>query len=155
SLTKLGDINPALPESDMAEVRPIQYTSRDGLVIHGYLTLPKGRDPKGLPCVVNPHGGPWTRDGWGFNPEAQFLAIRWYIVMQMNSRSSTGYGRQFWVACFGQWGFSMQDDITDGVQWLIDQGTVDRNRISSYGGSYGGYTVLSGITRTPNLYAAA
>ncbi|HLV28848.1 MAG TPA: S9 family peptidase [Burkholderiaceae bacterium] len=155
SLTKLGDINPALPESDMAEVRPIQYTSRDGLVIHGYLTLPKGRDPKGLPCVVNPHGGPWTRDGWGFNPEAQFLANRGYCVLQMNFRGSTGYGRQFWEAGFGQWGLAMQDDITDGVQWLIDQGIVDRNRIAIYGGSYGGYAVLSGITRTPDLYAAA
>src|SRR5690606_37922394 len=124
-LTKLGDINPALPESDMAELRPIQYTSPDGLVIHGYLALPKGRDPKGLPCVVNPHGGPWTRDGWGFNPEAQFLANRGYCVLQMNFRGSTGYGRQFWEAGFGQWGLAMQDDITDGVQWLIDQGIVD------------------------------
>ena len=154
-LTKLADINPALPEQDMAEVRPIQYTARDGLVIHGYLTLPKGREPRNLPCVVNPHGGPWARDGWGFNPEAQFLANRGYCVLQMNFRGSTGYGRKFWEAGFGQWGLAMQDDITDAVQWLIEQEIADRNRIAIYGGSYGGYAVLSGITRTPELYAAA
>lgn len=154
-LTKLADINPALPESDMAEVRPVQYTARDGLVIHGYLTLPKGREPRDLPCVVNPHGGPWARDGWGFNPEAQFLANRGYCVLQMNFRGSTGYGRAFWEAGFGQWGLAMQDDVTDGVQWLIDQGIADRNRIAIYGGSYGGYATLSGITATPELYAAA
>ncbi len=155
SLTKLADINPALPEGDMAEVRPIQYTARDGLTIHGYLTLPQGREPRNLPCVVNPHGGPWARDSWGFNPEAQFLANRGYCVLQMNFRGSTGYGRKFWEASFGQWGLAMQDDITDGVQWLIDQGIADRNRIAIYGGSYGGYAVLAGVTRTPELYAAA
>ena len=154
-LTKLADINPALPESDMAEVRPIQYTARDGLVIHGYLTLPKGRTPRMLPCVVNPHGGPWARDSWGFNPEAQFLANRGYCVLQMNFRGSTGYGRAFWEASFGQWGLAMQDDITDGVEWLIGQGIADRNRIAIYGGSYGGYATLCGITKTPELYAAA
>ncbi len=154
-LTKLADINPALPEEDMAEVRAVQYTTRDGLVVHGYLTLPKGREPRGLPCVVNPHGGPWARDSWGFNPEAQFLANRGYCVFQMNFRGSTGYGRDFWEAGFGQWGLAMQDDITDGVEWLIEQGIADRNRIAIYGGSYGGYAVLSGITRTPELYAAA
>lgn len=154
-LTKLADINPALPEEDMAEVRPIQYTARDGLVIHGYLTLPAGREPRNLPCVVNPHGGPWARDSWGFNPEAQFLANRGYCVLQMNFRGSTGYGRTFWEAGFGQWGLSMQDDITDGVQWLIEQGIADRARIAIYWGSYGGYATLSGITKTPDLYAAA
>lgn len=155
TLTLLVQVNPALPEKDMAEVRPIQYTARDGMVIHGYLTLPRGREPRNLPCVINPHGGPWTRDSWGFNPEAQFLANRGYCVLQMNFRGSTGYGRKFWEASFGQWGLAMQDDITDGVQWLIDQGIADRNRIGIYGGSYGGYAVLSGITRTPELYAAA
>jgi len=155
SLTKLADINPALPEGDMAEVRPVQYTTRDGLTIHGYLTLPRGREPRDLPCVVNPHGGPWARDSWGFNSEAQFLANRGYCVLQMNFRGSTGYGRAFWEASFGQWGLAMQDDITDGVQWLIDQGIADRSRIAIYGGSYGGYAVLAGITRTPELYAAA
>ncbi|MEB2399053.1 MAG: S9 family peptidase [Alcaligenaceae bacterium] len=155
TLHKLGDINPYLPESAMAPVRPIQYASRDGLTIHGYLTLPLGRPAAGLPCVVNPHGGPWARDGWGFNPEAQFLANRGYCVLQMNFRGSTGYGRKFWEAGFGQWGLRMQDDITDGVQWLIEQGIADPRRIAIYGGSYGGYATLAGITYTPDLYAAA
>ncbi|HUH60025.1 MAG TPA: S9 family peptidase [Candidimonas sp.] len=155
SLDKLADINPALPEDGMASVRPVSYTSRDGLTIHGYLTLPLGAHPRHLPCVVNPHGGPWTRDGWGFNPEAQFLANRGYCVLQMNFRGSTGYGRRFWEAGFGQWGLGMQDDITDGVQWLIGQGIADPERIAIYGGSYGGYAVLAGITSTPDLYAAA
>jgi dipeptidyl aminopeptidase/acylaminoacyl peptidase len=155
TLDKLADINPALSESDMAPQRPIQYVSRDGLVIHGYLTLPPGRPASGLPCIINPHGGPWMRDGWGFNPEAQFLANRGYCVLQMNYRGSTGYGRQFWEASFGQWGLRMQDDITDGVEWLIAQGIADPKRIAIYGGSYGGYATLAGITYTPGLYAAA
>jgi dipeptidyl aminopeptidase/acylaminoacyl peptidase len=155
TLDKLGDINPSLPETDMAAVRPITYTARDGLTIHGYLTLPPGRPEQGLPCVVNPHGGPWARDHWGFNPEAQFLANRGYAVLQMNFRGSTGYGRRFWEASFGQWGLAMQDDVTDGVHWLIDQGIADPARIAIYGGSYGGYATLSGIVGTPDLYAAA
>ncbi|GAB1579508.1 alpha/beta hydrolase family protein [Bordetella petrii] len=155
ALHKLADINPAIPEADMAPVRPIQYTSRDGLAIHGYLTLPAGREPRGLPCIVNPHGGPWARDGWGYNPEIQFLANRGFCVLQMNFRGSTGYGRRFWEAGFGQWGLAMQDDITDGVRWLIDQGIADPARIGIYGGSYGGYATLAGIAFTPDLYAAA
>ena len=139
----------------MATVRPIQYKSRDGLSIHGYLTLPLGREARDLPCVVNPHGGPWARDSWGFNPEAQFLANRGYAVLQMNFRGSTGYGREFWQSSFGQWGLAMQDDITDGVHWLIDQCIADPGRIAIYGGSYGGYATLAGITYTPTLYAAA
>ncbi|NYT57791.1 S9 family peptidase [Alcaligenaceae bacterium] len=155
TLDKLADINPALTERDMATVQPVSYQSRDGLTIHGYLTLPVGREPKNLPCIINPHGGPWARDGWGFNPEAQFLANRGYCVLQMNFRGSTGYGREFWEASFGQWGLAMQDDITDGVQWLIDRGIADPQRIAIYGGSYGGYATLAGITYTPELYAAA
>lgn len=154
-LTKLADINPWIAEADMAEVRPIQYTARDGLLIRGYLTLPKGVAPKNLPVVVNPHGGPWARDGWGYNPEVQFLANRGYAVLQMNFRGSTGFGRKFWEASFKQWGLAMQDDITDGVKWLIDQGIADPKRVAIYGASYGGYATLSGITRTPQLYAAA
>lgn len=155
TIDKLADINPDLPEEHMAPVQAIEYQSRDGLTIHGYLTLPRGRAPHNLPCVVNPHGGPWARDGWGFNPEAQFLANRGYAVLQMNFRGSTGYGRDFWERSFGQWGLTMQNDITDGVQWLIDQGIADRTRIAIYGGSYGGYATLAGITYTPELYAAA
>lgn len=155
TLDKLADINPDLPEADMAPVRSVTYKARDGLTIHGYLTLPPGREARDLPCVVNPHGGPWARDHWGFNPEAQFLANRGYAVLQMNFRGSTGYGRRFWEASFGQWGLSMQDDVTDGVHWLIDQGIADPARIAIYGGSYGGYATLAGIVGTPDLYAAA
>lgn len=155
TLSKLADINPWLAERDMAPMVPVAYTSRDGLKINGYLTLPAGRPAKNLPCIVNPHGGPWARDGWGFNPEVQFLANRGYCVLQMNFRGSVGYGRQFWEASFGQWGLKMQDDVTDGVQWLIQQGIADPKRVGIYGGSYGGYTTLAGVTFTPELYAAA
>jgi dipeptidyl aminopeptidase/acylaminoacyl peptidase len=139
----------------MATVQPIRYTARDGLEIPGYLTLPVGRAAKNLPCVVNPHGGPWARDSWGFNPETQFLANRGYCVLQMNFRGSTGFGRAFWEASFKQWGLAMQDDVTDGVQWLVKQGIADPKRIAIYGASYGGYATLSGVTKTPDLYAAA
>ena len=152
-LTVLGEVAPWLPEASMASVRPITYRARDGLVIHGYLTLPNGVQAKALPVVVNPHGGPWHRDGWGFNPEVQFLANRGYAVLQMNFRGSTGYGRAFWEASFRQWGGTMQDDITDGVRWLIGQGIADPRRVAIYGGSYGGYAVLVGLTKTPELYA--
>ena len=113
---------PWINEKDMARMKPITYTSRDGLTIHGYLTLPKGVEPKNLPVVINPHGGPWARDGWYFNPEVQFLANRGYAVLQMNFRGSTGYGKKFWEASFKEWGKKMQDDITDGVEYLIERG---------------------------------
>ena len=154
-LEKIADVSPWLDENELAEMKPIQYQSRDGLTIHGYLTLPKGVEAKNLPVVVNPHGGPWARDGWGFNPEIQFLANRGYAVLQMNFRGSVGYGRAFWEASFKQWGLSMQDDITDGVNWLTEQGIADKGRISIYGGSYGGYATLAGITLTPDVYACA
>ena len=154
-LTKLVDVAPWLKESELASMKPIEFKSRDGLALHGYLTLPIGREPKNLPVVVNPHGGPWARDGWGYNPEVQFLANRGYAVLQINFRGSTGYGRKFWEASFKQWGRSMQDDITDGVQWLIKQGIADQKRIAIYGGSYGGYATLAGVTFSPDLYAAA
>jgi dipeptidyl aminopeptidase/acylaminoacyl peptidase len=155
TMTLLAEINSKIAAADMAPMKPISYTSRDGLTIHGYLTLPVGREPKQLPCVVNPHGGPWARDIWGYNPEVQFLANRGYCVLQMNFRGSTGYGRKFWEASFGQWGLKMQDDITDGVQWLIAQGIADPKRVGIYGASYGGYATLAGVTFTPELYAAA
>ena len=155
SLTKLAEINPKIAAQDMAVMQPIQYKSRDGLTINGYLTLPVGKPAKNLACVVNPHGGPWARDSWGFNPEVQFLANRGYCVLQMNFRGSTGYGRAFWEASFKQWGKTMQNDITDGVQWLIAQGIADPKRVGIYGASYGGYATLAGVTYTPDLYAAA
>ena len=152
-LKKLTDVSPWLNEEQLADQKPITYKTRDGLTIHGYLTLPKGVDPKNLPVVVNPHGGPWARDAWGFNPEVQFLANRGYVVLQMNFRGSTGYGREFWEKSFKQWGKTMQDDISDGVKWLIDQGIADPKRVAIYGGSYGGYATLAGLTFSPELYA--
>jgi dipeptidyl aminopeptidase/acylaminoacyl peptidase len=154
-LVKLGELAPWLPEALMAPMKPVSYTSRDGLAIPGYLTLPVGREAKNLPCIIHPHGGPWARDAWGFNPEVQFLANRGYCVLQMNFRGSTGYGRKFWEASFGQWGLSMQDDITDGVAWLVAQGVADPKRLAIYGASYGGYATLAGVAFTPDLYAAA
>ncbi len=150
---KLADISPWINEENMADMKPVQFKSRDGLTIHGYLTLPKGVDPKNLPIVVNPHGGPWYRDAWGFNPEVQFLANRGYGVLQINFRGSTGYGKEFWKISFKQWGKTMQDDITDGVKWLVSEGIADPKKIGIYGGSYGGYATLAGLAFTPDLYA--
>ncbi len=155
-LTKLVDVAPWLKEDQLAPMKPIEYRSRDGLTIHGYLTLPLvGHDPKNLPTVMIPHGGPWARDEWGYDPEVQFFANRGYAVLQVNFRGSTGYGRKFWEASFKQWGKTMQDDLTDGVQWLIKQGIADPKRVAIYGGSYGGYATLAGVTYTPDLFAAA
>ncbi|WP_264789357.1 S9 family peptidase [Aureispira anguillae] len=154
-LEKITEVSAWLKEDQLAEMKPINYKSRDGLTIHGYLTLPKNVEHKNLPVIINPHGGPWARDAWTFNPEVQFLANRGYAVLQMNFRGSTGYGRQFWEASFQEWGLKMQDDVTDGVQWLIDEGIADPSRIAIYGGSYGGYCTLAGITFTPDLYACA
>ena len=152
-LTKLADLSPWLDPNHMSEMKPIKYTSRDSLTINGYLTIPKGSNGKNLPVVVNPHGGPWARDRWGFNPEIQYLANNGYAVFQMNFRGSTGYGREFWEKSFKQWGKTMQDDITDGVQWLIKEGIANPDKIGIYGASYGGYATLAGLTFTPDLYA--
>jgi dipeptidyl aminopeptidase/acylaminoacyl peptidase len=157
NLDKIVEVSPWIDENEMSNQLPISYNSRDGLKINGYLTLPNGYDmenAKDLPVVINPHGGPWARDEWGFNPEIQFLANRGYAVLQMNFRGSVGYGRKFWEASFKKWGREMQDDITDGTQWLIDQGIADKKRIAIYGGSYGGYATLMGLVKEPQLYAA-
>ena len=154
-LEQVAELRPWIDEDHMAEMTPVQYQSRDGLTIHGYLTLPKGREAKNLPVVINPHGGPWARDGWGYNPEVQLLANRGFAVLQMNFRGSTGYGRAFWEKSFKQWGKTMQNDITDGVEWLVKEGIADPERVAIYGGSYGGYATLAGITYTPELYACA
>lgn len=152
-LSLIEEVSPWLNEEDLCDMTPIKYTSRDGLTIHGYLTIPKGVDPKNLPVVVNPHGGPWARDNWGFNPEVQLLANRGYAVLQMNFRGSVGYGRKFLEASFKQWGKTMQDDITDGVSWLVEKGIADPKRVGIYGGSYGGYATLAGLAFTPDVYA--
>ena len=156
-MEKIVEVSPWIDENEMSNQLPINYQSRDGLKINGYLTLPKGynmENAKNLPVVINPHGGPWARDSWGFNPEIQFLANRGYAVLQMNFRGSTGYGRKFFEASFKKWGREMQDDITDGTQWLIDKGIADSTRIAIYGGSYGGYATLMGLVKEPKMYAA-
>lgn len=151
-LLKLAEVGPWLKEEDLSPMKPVTYKSRDGLNIHGYLTIPLGTEAKNLPVVVYPHGGPWMRNKWGFNNEVQFLANRGYAVLQMNYRGSRGYGRKFWEAGFGEWGLKMQDDIADGVNWLIKQGIADPNRIAIYGYSFGGYCALQGLVKTPDIY---
>lgn len=152
-LDLLAEVSPWLDKNALSTMHPVSYTSRDGLIIHGYLTLPGHAGSGKLPVVINPHGGPWVRDTWGFNPEVQYLAHNGYAVFQLNYRGSTGYGRKFWESSFKQWGKKMQDDITDGVNWLIEAGIADPARIAIYGGSYGGYAALAGLTFTPDLYA--
>ena len=155
TLEKLYDARPELPNQYLAAMQPIRYMARDGLEIPAYLTLPRGVASENLPTIVVPHGGPWARDVWGYNPFAQFLANRGYAVLQPNFRGSTGYGKAFLNAGNHEWGTgSMQHDITDGVQYLIDQGIADPNRVGIFGGSYGGYATLAGLAFTPDLYAA-
>ncbi|HWM84379.1 MAG TPA: S9 family peptidase [Kofleriaceae bacterium] len=151
--TFLFSVQPALEEVQLAEMKPISYQARDGLTIHGYLTLPPKVEAKGLPVVVFPHGGPWARDSWGFDSSAQWLANRGYAVLQPNFRGSTGYGKKFLNAADREWGGKMQDDVTDGTKWLVDQGIADPQRICIMGGSYGGYATLMGLVREPELYA--
>ncbi|GHV30322.1 hypothetical protein FACS189481_4400 [Clostridia bacterium] len=134
--------------------RPISYLSRDGLKIEGYLTLPDtGKPLENLPTVVYVHGGPWNRDFWNPDSDVGFLASRGYAVLQINFRGSAGYGREFLEKGDKQWGAKMQDDITDGTNWLINKGIADKDRIAIYGWSYGGYAAFCGLTFTPKLYA--
>ena len=143
-----------LPREALAPVKPISYTSTDGLTIPAYLTLPVGTTPKNLPLVVYVHGGPWGRDTWGYSAIPQFLANRGYAVLQPNFRASTGYGKKFLNAGNNEWGQKMQDDISNGVRYLIAQGIADPKRVGIMGGSYGGYATLAGLAFTPDLYAA-
>lgn len=155
TLEKLYDSRPELPSKYLAAMQPIRYTARDGLEIPAYLTLPQGLAPANLPLIVMPHGGPWARDAWGYNPFTQFLANRGYAVLQPNFRGSTGYGKAFLNAGNQAWGTGgMQHDLTDGVQYLIDQGIADPERVGIFGGSYGGYATLAGLAFTPDVYAA-
>ena len=156
TMKHIADLAPWIREEEMNEMLPVTYTTRDGFHIEAYLTLPDGlslQEARQLPVVVNPHGGPWARDCWGYSSEVQFLSNRGYAVFQMNFRGSTGYGRKFLEASYKEWGLKMQDDITDGVNWLIEQGVADPKRVAIYGGSYGGYATLAGLTFTPDLYA--
>ncbi|HKB90820.1 MAG TPA: prolyl oligopeptidase family serine peptidase, partial [Opitutaceae bacterium] len=148
-LVQLGKVHSQLDPAQMQPMKPITYTARDGLVIHGYLTLPRGAAGKRVPLIINPHGGPYgIRDYWGYNPEVQFLANRGYAVLQANYRGSGGYGTKFLEAGKLEWGLKMQDDLTDAVNWAIDQGIADPKRVCIYGASYGGYAALAGVTYT-------
>ncbi|MDI1243530.1 MAG: S9 family peptidase [bacterium] len=155
NLSTLYQVREKLPRAALSPMKAVRYKSSDGLEIPAYLTLPRGVPEKGLPLVVVPHGGPWGRDEWGYSSMPQFLANRGYAVLQPNFRASTGYGKKFLNAGNNEWGQKMQDDITWGVKYLVDQGIADPKRVGIMGGSYGGYATLAGVTYTPDLYAAA
>ena len=151
----LFDLMPQLKEEDMAEMRPIEFKSRDGLTIRGYITLPKeALQGKKVPLIVNPHGGPQgIRDDWGFNPESQLFASRGYATLQVNFRISGGYGKEFQQSGYKQIGRKAMDDVEDGVKYVIQQGWIDKDKVAIYGGSHGGYATLMGLIKTPDLYS--
>jgi dipeptidyl aminopeptidase/acylaminoacyl peptidase len=151
----LFENRPELSRYELASMEPFSFTARDGRTVHGYATFPPGAGRSGLPAVVDVHGGPWTRDTWGFNPEAQWLANRGYLCVQVNYRGSTGYGKAFVNAGDREWGGAMQDDLTDAVAFVTGQGWADPARVAIYGGSYGGYAALAGAAFTPDLYRCA
>jgi dipeptidyl aminopeptidase/acylaminoacyl peptidase len=155
TLTPEFKVREKLPRADLAQMKAVTYKSSDGLEIPAYLTLPQGVEAKDLPTLIIPHGGPWGRDQWGYNPLAQFFANRGYAVLMPNFRGSTGYGRTFLDAGNLEWGRKMQDDLTWGAKFLVSQGIADPKRLGILGGSYGGYATLAGVAFTPDLYAAA
>jgi dipeptidyl aminopeptidase/acylaminoacyl peptidase len=145
----------ALDDYELAPMEPFSFVARDGLTVHGYLTFPRGEERHGLPAVVNVHGGPWVRDRWGYNSEAQWLANRGYVCVQVNYRGSTGYGKAFLKAGDKQWGRAMHDDLVDAVGHVVQQGWVDPARVGISGGSYGGYAALAGAAFTPDVFRCA
>jgi dipeptidyl aminopeptidase/acylaminoacyl peptidase len=151
----LFEHQPELSRYELAPMEPFSFTSRDGLTIHGYATFPPGAGREGLPMVLNVHGGPWARDAWGFNPEAQWLANRGYLCVQVNFRGSTGYGKAFVNAGDREWGGRMHDDLVDALAFATGQGWADPGRVAIYGGSYGGYAALVGAAFTPELFCCA
>jgi dipeptidyl aminopeptidase/acylaminoacyl peptidase len=146
---------PWLKPDQLAPMRAVSYRSRDGLTIHGYLTTPPGIPARKLPMVLLVHGGPWARDTYGYDPETQLLANRGYAVLQVNYRGSTGYGKEFYNAAVREFARRMHDDLIDGVNWSVAEGIADPKRVGIYGGSYGGYATLVGVTFTPGVFAAA
>ena len=146
---------PELSRYTLARTEPFSFIARDGLEIAGYLTFPAGAERRVLPTVVDVHGGPWARDEWGYNPEAQWLANRGYLCAQVNYRGSTGYGKDFVSAGDREWAGKMHDDLVDAVSWVVDRGYTDPDRVAIYGGSYGGYAALVGTTFTPDLFRCA
>ena len=152
----LADMCPWIDPKQMSPMKSVRYKARDGLEIPAYLTLPKGSDGKNLPLVVVVHGGPWIGgDSWWFDPEVQFLASRGYAVLQPEYRGTTRYGWKHYHSSFGEWGLTMQDDVTDGVKWAVAQGIADPKRVCIYGASYGGYAALMGVAKDPDLYRCA
>jgi dipeptidyl aminopeptidase/acylaminoacyl peptidase len=151
----LFEHQPELSHYELAPMEPFSFTSRDGLTIHGYATFPPEAERTGLPMVLNVHGGPWARDAWGYDAEAQWLANRGYLSVQVNFRGSTGYGKAFVNAGDREWGGRMQDDLVDAVAFAVGQGWADPARVAIYGGSYGGYAALAGATFTPDLFRCA
>ena len=151
----LFEHQPELSRYELAPMEPFTFTSRDGLTIHGYATFPPEAERTGLPMVLNVHGGPWARDAWGYDAEAQWLANRGYLSVQVNFRGSTGYGKAFVNAGDREWGGRMQDDLVDAVAFAVGQGWADPARVAIYGGSYGGYAALAGATFTPDLFRCA
>lgn len=145
--------NPALEEAQLAPMKPVRISARDGLEMVCYLTLPEGIEPRNLPLVLNVHGGPWSRDEWGLHPEAQWLANRGYAVLQVNYRGSTGFGKDFVNAANKEWGGRMHDDLLDAVNWAIREGICDADKVAIFGWSYGGYATLVGMTFTPDVFA--
>jgi dipeptidyl aminopeptidase/acylaminoacyl peptidase len=155
SATFLFYSRPVLKGYTLAPMQPVAFQSRDGLTVHGYLTCPPGIPRTDLPLVLNVHGGPWYRDTWGYNAEAQWLANRGYACLQVNFRGSTGYGKAFTNAGDREWGGKMHNDLIDAVNWAVAQGIADPKRVAIYGGSYGGYAALVGATFTPDVFACA
>ncbi len=153
--TFLFEHQPALSGFELAPMEPFAFEARDGLAIHGYLTFPPGVERTSLPTVLDVHGGPWGRDTWGFDPEAQWLANRGYLCVQVNFRGSTGYGKQFLNAGDREWGRKMHDDLLDAVAWVTAHGHADPDRIGIFGGSYGGYAALVGAAFTPDVFRCA
>jgi len=153
--TFLFEHQPALSAYELAPMEPFRFTARDGLPIHGYLTFPPGVPRTALPAVLNVHGGPWARETWGFDPEAQWLANRGYLCIQVDFRGSTGYGKRFLNAGDREWGAKMHDDLLDAVAHVVDEGSADPGRIAIYGGSYGGYAALVGAAFTPDIFRCA
>lgn len=154
-LIKLGDLNSSLVPDELCAMQPISYKATDGLIINGYLTMPLGNKKTNLPIVVMPHDGPWARDSWGYDEQVQFLANRGYAVFQVNYRGSTGYGKAFRSAGYKQVGGKIQDDITDGVHWLIDKKIANPKKIAIFGGRFGGFSALYGVSFHPELYNCA
>ncbi|MBC7566292.1 MAG: S9 family peptidase [Pedobacter sp.] len=154
-LKKLSDLNSAIKEEEMSPMKAITYRTRDNLVIHGYLTLPLNKKAEQLPVVVLPHDGPGSRNNWGYNPEVQFLANRGYAVLQVNYRGSAGYGKAFSASGFRQWGCKIQNDITDGVNWLIAKKIADPKRIAIYGTGFGGNIALNALYAKDHNYVCA